>query len=103
VKVRQEEETEDKLVRDQAGRSGHLGVKGKPLSTQEQEATKGDDPEILYHLWNSRLTKLWDSQLLPPSIEQPAGVLRQQFALRFWKMKARRSFLLGSAMSIISE
>jgi hypothetical protein len=67
-------------------------VKGNPLSTQEQEATKDDDAEIPYHLWNSRLTKLWDSQLLPPSIEQPAEVLRQKFALRFWKMKVRRSF-----------
>jgi hypothetical protein len=71
---------------------GYLGVKGKPLSAQEQEATKDDEAEIPYHLWNSRLTKLLDSQLLPPSIEQPAEVLRQQFALRFWKMKVRCSF-----------
>jgi hypothetical protein len=35
VKVRQEEETEDKLARDQAGRLGYSGVKGKPLSAQE--------------------------------------------------------------------
>jgi hypothetical protein len=70
----------------------HLGVKGKPFSAQEQEATKYDDAEILYHLWNSRLTRLWDSQLIPPIIEQPAEVLRQQFALRFWKMKVRRSY-----------
>jgi hypothetical protein len=34
VKVRQEEEPEDKLVRDQAGRLGHLGVKLNPLSAQ---------------------------------------------------------------------
>jgi hypothetical protein len=63
VKVRQEEEQEDKLVQDQAGRLGHLGVKGKPLSAQEQEATKDDDAEIPYHLWKSQLTRLWDSQL----------------------------------------
>jgi hypothetical protein len=43
VKVRQEEEPEDTLVQDQAGRLGHLGVKGKPLSAQEQQATKDDD------------------------------------------------------------
>jgi hypothetical protein len=92
VKVRQEEELEDKLAQDQAGRLGNLGVKGKPLSAQEQEATKDDDAEIPYHLCNSRLEKLWDSQLLPPSIEQPAEVLRQQFALRFWKMTVWRSF-----------
>jgi hypothetical protein len=85
VKVRQKEVPEDKLAQDQAGRLGHLGVKGKPLSAQEQEATKDDDAEIPYHLWNSRLTKLWDSQLLPPSIKQPAEVLRQQFALRFFE------------------
>jgi hypothetical protein len=69
VKVRQEEEPEDKLAQNQAGRLGHLGVKGKPLSVQEQEATKYDDAEISYHLWNSQLTRLWDSQLLLPSIE----------------------------------
>jgi hypothetical protein len=85
VKVRHEEETEDKLARDQTGRFGYLGVKGKPLSAQEKEATKDGDAEIPYHLWNSRLTKLWDSQLLPPSIKQPAEVLRQQFALRFFE------------------
>jgi hypothetical protein len=67
-------------------------VKGNPLSAQEQEATKDDDADIPNHLWNSRLTRLWDSQFLPPSIENPAEVLRQQFALRFWKMKVRRSF-----------
>jgi hypothetical protein len=78
VKVRQEEEPEDKLAQDQAGRLGNLGVKGKPLSAQEQEATKDDDAEIPHNLWNSRLTRLWDSQLLPPSIEKPAEVLRQK-------------------------
>jgi hypothetical protein len=35
VKVRQEEELEDRLVQDQAERLGHLGVKGKPFSAQE--------------------------------------------------------------------
>jgi hypothetical protein len=83
---------EDKLVQDQVGRLRHLGVKLKPLSAQEQEAVKDDDAEIPYHLWNSRLTRLWDSQLLPPSIEKPAEVLIQQCALGLWKMKVRRSF-----------
>jgi hypothetical protein len=92
VKVRQGEEPEDTLFQDQAGKLGHLGLKGKPLFAQEQEATKDDDAEIPYHLWNSRLTRLWDSQLLPTSIEKPVDVLRHQFALRFWKMKVRRSF-----------
>jgi hypothetical protein len=79
VKVGQEEEPEDMMVQyqDQAGGLGHLAVKGKPLSAQEQEATKDDDAKILYHLWNSLLTRLWDSQLLPPRIENPAEVLRQ--------------------------
>jgi hypothetical protein len=49
VKVTQDE-SEDKLAQDQAGSLGHLGVKGKPLSAQEQEATKDDDAEIPYHL-----------------------------------------------------
>jgi hypothetical protein len=65
------------LVQDQAGKLGHLGVKGKPLYAQEQEATKDDDAEIPYQLWNSRLTRLWDSQLLPSSVRKPAEVLIQ--------------------------
>jgi hypothetical protein len=67
-------------------------LKGKPLSAQDEEATKDDDAEIPYHLWNSRLTRLWDSDVLPPSIQKPAEVIRQKFALRFWKIKVRRSF-----------
>jgi hypothetical protein len=82
VKVRQEEELEDTLVQHQTGKLGHLGVKGNPFSAQEQEATKDDDAEIPYHLWNSQLTRLWYSQLLPPIIGKPVEVLRQQFALR---------------------
>jgi hypothetical protein len=91
VKVRQEEEPEDTLVQDHAGKLGNLGVKGKPFNAQEQEATKDDDAEIPYHLRISRLTRLWDSQLLPPSIEKPAEVLIQHRALRFWKIKVRRN------------
>jgi hypothetical protein len=51
VKVRQQEEPEDTLAQDQAGILGHLLVKGKPLSTQEQEATKENDAEISYHFY----------------------------------------------------
>jgi hypothetical protein len=68
VKVRKEEEPKDKLVHYQAGRLGNLGVKVKPLSAQEQEATKDDYAEIPYHLWNSRLTRLWDHKFYLPAL-----------------------------------
>jgi hypothetical protein len=92
VKVRQEEELEMKQFENQPGKEGKLGLKGKPLTAQEEEATKDDDAKIPYHLWNYRLTILWDSDILPPSIQKPAEVLRETFPLRFWKMKVRRSF-----------
>jgi hypothetical protein len=92
VKVRQEEELEldMKKFENQAGKAGNLGFKGKLLTAQEEEATKDDDATIPYHLWNYRLTRLWDSNILPPSIQKPAEVIREKFALRFWKMKVRR-------------
>jgi hypothetical protein len=68
-----------------------LGLKGKPFSAQEEEVTKDDDAEIPYQLWNSRLTRLWDSDTLPPSIQKPAEVVPQKFVLRFWKIKVRCS------------
>jgi hypothetical protein len=77
---------------NQAGKAGNLGLKRKPLMAQEEEASKDDDGTIPYHLWNSWLTRLWESDILPPSIKKPAGVIREKFALRFWKMKVRRSF-----------
>jgi hypothetical protein len=70
VKVRQEEELEMKQFENQPGKAGHLGLKGKPLTAQEEEATKDDDSKIPYHLWNYRLTRLWDSDILPPSIQK---------------------------------
>jgi hypothetical protein len=92
VKMRQEDPHEAKRFGDQTGEVVKLGLTGKPLSVQEEEATKDDDAEIPYHLWNSRVTRLWDSDFLPPSIQKPAEVIRQKIALRFWKMNVRRSF-----------
>jgi hypothetical protein len=43
VKVRQEEEPEDTLIQDQAGKLGQLGEKGNPFSAQDKEVTKDDD------------------------------------------------------------
>jgi hypothetical protein len=62
------------------------------LSAQEEDATKDDDATIPYHLWNSLLTRLWDTDIPPPTIGKPAEVIREKFALRFWKVKVRRSF-----------
>jgi hypothetical protein len=92
VKIRQEEPHEARRFGDQTVAVGQLGLKGKPLSAQEEEANEDDDAEIPYHLWNSRLTRLWDLDVLPSSIQKPAEVIRQKFAFRFWKMKVRRSF-----------
>jgi hypothetical protein len=82
VKVRQDEEQEAKQFENQAGEFGQLRFKGKPLLAQEEEATKDDDTEIPYHLWNYRLTRLWEYDTLLPSIQNPAEVARQNFALR---------------------
>jgi hypothetical protein len=76
VKVRQEEELEMNQFENQGGKSENLGLKGKPLTAQEEEATKDDDATIPYHFWNYRLTRLWDSDILPPSIKNPAEVIR---------------------------
>jgi hypothetical protein len=43
VKMRQEEPHEARRFVDQTGEVGQLGLKGKPLSAQEEEATKDDD------------------------------------------------------------
>jgi hypothetical protein len=85
VKMRQEEPHEAIRFGDQTGEVGQLDLKGKTFLAQEEEANKDDDAEIPYHLWNSRLTRLWDSDVLPPSIKNPAEVIRQKFALRFGK------------------
>jgi hypothetical protein len=64
--------------------------------TQQQECTKDDDAAIPYHLWDSRLTRLWaGNELLNPhnyGMPRAAEVLRQRFYLRYWKMKVRTSF-----------
>jgi hypothetical protein len=54
VKVRQKEELEMNKFKNQGGNTGNLGLKGKPLTAQEEEeTTKDDDATIQYHLWNS--------------------------------------------------
>jgi hypothetical protein len=54
------------------------------------------DAVIPYHLWDSRLTRLWaGNELLKPhtyGMPQAAEVWRQRFCLRYWKMKVRKSF-----------
>jgi hypothetical protein len=74
------------------GDKANLGLVGKEV-TEQEEATKNDDAVIPYHLWDSRLTRLWDGNVLPPSdVAKAAEVIREQFALRFWKLKVRKSF-----------
>jgi hypothetical protein len=90
--VRKEEELEMNQFENQGGKTGNLGFKGKPFTAQEEQAIKDDNAKITYHLCNSRLTRLWESDILPPSIQKPAEVIEEKFALRFWKMKVRRSF-----------
>jgi hypothetical protein len=99
----QEEELDMNQFENQGGKTGNLGLKGKPSMAQEEEATKDDDAAITYHLWNYRLTRLSDSDILPPSIQKPAEVIREKFALRFWKMKVRRSFWPGSEKNFSSH
>jgi hypothetical protein len=53
VKMRQEDPHEARRFGDQTGEVGKLGLKGKSLLAQEEKATKDDDAEIPYHLWNS--------------------------------------------------
>jgi hypothetical protein len=48
---------------------------------------------IPYHLWDSRLTRLWDGDVLPPlDVAKAAEVIREKFALQFWKIKLRKIF-----------
>jgi hypothetical protein len=99
--VRQAEELEINHFENQAGKTCLLSLKGKPLTAQEEEAAKDYDATIPYHLWNSLPPRLWDSDILPPCIQKPAEVIRENFALHFWKMKA--AFLPGSASNFISD
>jgi hypothetical protein len=45
---------------------------------------------------DSRLTRLWDGDVLPPlDVVKAAEVIQEKFALRFWKIKARKMFFAG--------
>jgi hypothetical protein len=60
-----------------------LGLLGNTLMEQE-EANAHDDAGIPYHLWDSRLTRLWDGDVLPPSdMVKEAEMIREKFAPRF--------------------
>jgi hypothetical protein len=48
------------------GDKAKLGLVGKEVMEQE-ESIKHDDDVIPYHLWDSRLTRLWGGEVLPPS------------------------------------
>jgi hypothetical protein len=47
------------------GYNAKLGLVGKEL-TEKEEARKHDDAVIPYPLWDSRLTKLWDVDVITP-------------------------------------
>jgi hypothetical protein len=66
--------------------------------TEQEEATKHDNTVIPYHLWDSRLARLWDGKVIPPSdVAKAAEVIREQFVLRFWKLKVRIFFHMVQA------
>jgi hypothetical protein len=63
--------------------------------TEQEKYTKHDDAVIPYDLWDSRLIRLWDGDVLPPSnLAKAAEVIQEKFALRFWKLKVRKIFLI---------
>jgi hypothetical protein len=69
-----------------------LGKHGGGNAPQE-EATKYDDIEAPIQLWNTRLTRLCDGDVLPPAgLEKGEDAVRDKFALRWWRMKVRKSF-----------
>jgi hypothetical protein len=75
------------------GEKAKLGLVGKEV--MEKEATKHDETVIPYHLWGSRLTILWDGDVLPSSdVAKAAEVIREKFALRFWKLKVKKRFFI---------
>jgi hypothetical protein len=50
---------------------------------------------IPYHLWDYRLTRIGDGEVLLPSyVAKAAEVIQEQFDLRFWKLKVRKSFFI---------
>jgi hypothetical protein len=66
--------------------------------TEQEEATNHDDALIPYHFWDSRLARLWDGDVLPPSdVAKAAEVIREKFALLFWKIKVKKSFFVWSS------
>jgi hypothetical protein len=67
-----------------------LGIDGKWL-TEQEESTTNDDAVVPYHLWDSRLTILWDGDVLPPpGVAKAAEAIQDKVALRFWEIKARK-------------
>jgi hypothetical protein len=76
------------------GDKANLGSVGKE-ATEKEEANTHDDAVIPYHLWDSRLKRLWDDDVLPPSdVAKAAEVIQEKFALLFWKLKKRKSFFI---------
>jgi hypothetical protein len=60
---------------------------------EKEESTNDKDAVVCYHLWDSGLTILWDGDVRsPPGVAKAAEVIRDKFALRFWKIKVRKSF-----------
>jgi hypothetical protein len=49
VKVRQEEKLDMNQFGKQGGKTENLGLKGKPLTAEEEEVPKDDDAKIPYH------------------------------------------------------
>jgi hypothetical protein len=69
-----------------------LGKNGGEKASQE-EATKDNGDEVPVQLWNSWLKKLWDRDVFPLlGVVKGAEVVREKFALRWWKMRVRMSF-----------
>jgi hypothetical protein len=64
-----------------------------PSKLSSLEATKDDDGVVPYNLWESWLTRLWDGDVIPPpDVAKAVEVVREKFALQFWKIKVRKIF-----------
>jgi hypothetical protein len=76
------------------GDKAKLGLVSKTL-TEQEEATEHDDAMIPYHLWDSRLTRLWDGDVLPPSdLAKAAEMIPEKCALPFWKIRVSKSLFV---------